>query len=274
MDKFVEDLVVNLDDDNFAYDESGGEEYDELGDKNGLAEVNASGDQYKRIIDLIVNDIWGLEFGSEEATYQFYSSNNVSMEDNGKTEQISTMNVYKNDKCSLRSNLDDNSKMDQAVLNEAITHVIDNLSKMVNSNLDFIPHTIMEKLANNLATSMNSLVTNQSQIDTIMEKLASPETLLGSPPLMRESTKDGNICPNFVSQLFSQDKEGKHFQFINYEPLNSCKLPRRTSGIEILEVRSFYMHLNVNRHDILDSIVCFLSVDAHFIPHTNWYDIR
>ncbi|KAK7256115.1 hypothetical protein RIF29_29549 [Crotalaria pallida] len=38
MDKFVEDPVVNLDDDNSTSDESGGEEHDELGDKNGPAE--------------------------------------------------------------------------------------------------------------------------------------------------------------------------------------------------------------------------------------------
>ncbi|KAK7257025.1 hypothetical protein RIF29_30702 [Crotalaria pallida] len=69
MDKFVEDPVVNLDDDNSASDESGDEEHDELGDKNGPA----SGDQYKRITDLTADDIWGLEFGSEEAAYQFYS---------------------------------------------------------------------------------------------------------------------------------------------------------------------------------------------------------
>ncbi|KAK7251006.1 hypothetical protein RIF29_33858 [Crotalaria pallida] len=73
MDKFVEDPVVNLDDDNSTTDESGGEEHDELGDKNGPAEVNASGDQYKRITDLTADDIWSLEFGSEEAAYQFYS---------------------------------------------------------------------------------------------------------------------------------------------------------------------------------------------------------
>ncbi|KAK7260346.1 hypothetical protein RIF29_26313 [Crotalaria pallida] len=39
MDKFVEDPVVNLDDDNSTSNESGGEEHDELGDKNGPTEV-------------------------------------------------------------------------------------------------------------------------------------------------------------------------------------------------------------------------------------------
>ncbi|KAK7289924.1 hypothetical protein RIF29_03963 [Crotalaria pallida] len=73
MDKFVEDPVVNLDDDNSASDESGGEEHDGLGDKNGPAEVNESGYQYKRITDLTTHDIWDLEFGSEEAAYKFYS---------------------------------------------------------------------------------------------------------------------------------------------------------------------------------------------------------
>ncbi|KAK7255394.1 hypothetical protein RIF29_28803 [Crotalaria pallida] len=68
------DPVVNLDDDNFASDESGDEEHDELGDKNGSAEVNASDDQYKRIIDLTTDGIWGLEFGSEEAASNLSSA--------------------------------------------------------------------------------------------------------------------------------------------------------------------------------------------------------
>ncbi|KAK7259252.1 hypothetical protein RIF29_24854 [Crotalaria pallida] len=43
------------------------------------------------------------------------SSNTVSVEDNGEIEHVSPMNVHKNDKSSLRSNLDNNSnsKMDQ-----------------------------------------------------------------------------------------------------------------------------------------------------------------
>ncbi|KAK7290112.1 hypothetical protein RIF29_04307 [Crotalaria pallida] len=43
------------------------------------------------------------------------SSNNISVEDNGETKHIFPMNVHKNDKSSLRSNLDNNSnsKMDQ-----------------------------------------------------------------------------------------------------------------------------------------------------------------
>ncbi|KAK7256116.1 hypothetical protein RIF29_29550 [Crotalaria pallida] len=43
------------------------------------------------------------------------SSNNVSVEDNGETKHVSPMNVHKNDKSSLRSNVDNNSdsKMDQ-----------------------------------------------------------------------------------------------------------------------------------------------------------------
>ncbi|KAK7244101.1 hypothetical protein RIF29_38919 [Crotalaria pallida] len=36
-----------------------------------------------------------------------------SPQDNGETDQILSMNVHNNDKCSLRFNLDDNSKMDQ-----------------------------------------------------------------------------------------------------------------------------------------------------------------
>ncbi|KAK7250981.1 hypothetical protein RIF29_33802 [Crotalaria pallida] len=161
------------------------------------------------------------------------SSNNVSVEDNGEIKHVLPMNVHKNDKSSLRSDLDNNSnsKMDQVVLNEAITHVITNLSKMINKNPDFSPHThsTLSMLLNNLVTPMNSSVTNQSQIDNIMEKLASPETLVGSPPLVRGSAEDGNICPNFVKKLFPQDEEGNNFSFLNYEPLNSCKHLGRTT---------------------------------------------
>ncbi|KAK7244620.1 hypothetical protein RIF29_39445 [Crotalaria pallida] len=167
------------------------------------------------------------------------SSNNVNVEDNGETEHISPMNVHKNDKSSLRSNLDNNSnsKMDQVVLNEAITNVITNLSKTINSNPDFSPHThsALSMLLNNLVTPMNSSVTNQSQIDNIMEKLASPKTLVGSPPLVKGSTGDGNICPNYVKKLFPQDEKGNNFSFLNYDPLNGCKHPGRTTGIEIPE---------------------------------------
>ncbi|KAK7244912.1 hypothetical protein RIF29_39741 [Crotalaria pallida] len=309
MDKFVEDPVVNEYDVNSASDESGGEEHDELGDNNGPAEVNASGYHYKRITDLTTDDIWGLEFGSEDAAYKFYkdsdfnkvarlgavaaahsrlgeiAASNIayikdrretsrnrgtpnapketprgrgrppsaskrkraidfieissSVEDNGETEHVSPMNVHKNDKSSLRSILDNNSnfKMDQVVLNEAITHVITNLSKMINSNPDFSQHThsTLSMLLNNLVKPMNSSVTNQSQIDNIMEKFASLKTLVGSPPLVSRSAGDGNICPNFVKKLFPRDGEGNNFSFLNYEPLNSCKHPGRTTGIEILE---------------------------------------
>ncbi|KAK7275118.1 hypothetical protein RIF29_16225 [Crotalaria pallida] len=146
-----------------------------------------------------------------------------SPKDNGETERVSPMNVHKNDKSSLRSNLDNNfnSKMDQ----------------MINSNPDFSPHThsTLSMLLNNLITPMNSSVTNQSQIDNIMEKLASPKTLVGSPPLVSRSAGYGNVCPNFVKKLFPQDEEDNNFSFLNYEPLNSCKHPGRTSGIEIPE---------------------------------------
>ncbi|KAK7259250.1 hypothetical protein RIF29_24852 [Crotalaria pallida] len=177
MGKFVEDPVVNLDDDNSAYDESSGEEHDELGDKNGPAEINASDYQYKRITDLTADDILGLEFG----TYTIHTS---SVQDIGDPTMVKTKGAPRKRK--------DSKKRRRCSHCNNVGHTISTCPKRLSENDQYTKN-------DNLAPS-NSLASD-SEHDNDKEGNQHDEDKLqpSMPKNQSKTAKDKGFQPNMTS---------------------------------------------------------------------------